>query len=86
MKKESKIAVLYAPILLTPLMLMSPAATAEAVTHSYNHSAQTSTAFVEHAYTGYCSSTTTFNGTQTFSYDGQPTDSDGDSDQSGSDC
>jgi hypothetical protein len=86
MKKESKAAMVYAPVLLTPLMLMSPAATAEPVTHSYNHSAQTSTAFVEHQYTGYCSSTTTFAGTQTFSYDGQPSDSDGDSDQSGSDC
>lgn len=86
MKKESKIAALYVPVLLTPLMLMSPAATAESFTHSYNHTVQTSTAFVEYQYTGYCSNTSTFNGTQTFSWDGQPSDSDADSDQSGSDC
>lgn len=86
MKKKAKEALLLAPML-TPLMIMTAPATAEVVQHSYNHTAQTSTTFVDRQFsTGGCFSTSTFNGTQTFSYNGQPSDSDADSDQSGTDC
>lgn len=85
MNKKTKQALLLAP-LLSPLMIMTAPVTAEPIQHSYNHTVQTSSAFYDSQVTGACYSTSTFNGTQTFSYDGTPTDSDSDSDQSGSDC
>ena len=84
MKDKTKKALLIAP-LLSPLMLMSAPVTAEPIQHSYNHSAQTSSTFTN-SYTGGCFSTSTIAGTQTFGYNGQPSDSDGDSDESGADC
>jgi len=79
MNKKAKEVLLLAP-LLTPLMLMTAPITAEPVQHSYNHTVQTSSAFMD-GEDGYCFSTSTFNGTQTFAYDGTPTDSDSDTDQ-----
>jgi hypothetical protein len=74
-----------AVLLITPLMLATaaPAFTFEAPV--YSHAAQTSVGATLAGYTGFCSRTSTFNGTQTFGYDGKPTDSDSDSDQQG-DC
>lgn len=91
MKKEVKNALLMAPLLtpvVTPLMLMSTPVTAEPipVQHSYSHTVQTSSVFVNSQWTGTCISTMTANGTQTYGYDGSPSDSDGDSDESGADC
>jgi len=79
MNKKAKEVLLLVP-LLTPLMLMTAPITAEPVQHSYNHSVQTSSAFMN-GEDGICLTTSTFNGTQTFSYNGTPSDSDSDTDE-----
>lgn len=62
--------------LITPLLLASEPVTVEVVDPSYDHATQVS-ATVEQVKT---MSTTTFNGTQTYDFNGKPRDSDSDSD------
>jgi hypothetical protein len=74
-------------VLLTPLMLAvaTPAAQFDAPVYSHQVQVSGPEEGIQQWTTGYCSSTSTFNGTQTFAYDGRPRDADNDSDQTG-DC
>ena len=73
-------------LLITPLMLATAAPAYTIQAPVYRHATQTTVGATLAAYpTAYCSTTTTFNGTQTFNFKGVPTDSDSDSDQRG-DC
>ena len=74
-----------AALLITPLMLATAAPAYTFQAPVYSHATQTAVGATLASNTGYCYSTTTMNGTQTFSYDGKPSDSDSDSDQRG-DC
>lgn len=61
---------------ITPLLIASAPITIDVVTPSYDHATQVS-ASEEQSKT---MSTTTFNGTQTFDFQGKPWDADNDSD------
>lgn len=75
-----------AALLLTPLMLATAPVTLELPASQYNHASQTQQGFHLAQYnTGYCFTTSTFNGTATYDYNGKPYDNDSDSDTSG-DC
>ncbi|MCO4091757.1 MAG: hypothetical protein HEQ34_07360 [Sphingorhabdus sp.] len=74
-----------AVLLITPLMLATAAPAYTIQTPVYSHATQTALGATLASSTAYCFTTTTFSGTQTFAYDGKPTDSDNDSDQRG-DC
>jgi len=74
--------------MLTPLMLATTATTALFEAPTYDHSNQIADrAVIEKVQyqTLMCMSTSTFNGTQTYGYDGQPSDNDADQDHQG-DC
>lgn len=75
-----------AVMLLTPLMLASATTTFDVPASQYNHAQQAQAGFQLAQYTGGCFSTSTYNGTQTFTANGRPFDSDNDSDQQGNDC
>jgi hypothetical protein len=62
--------------LVTPLMLATAPVTIDAVAPRYSHETQTAVEQVGQFRT----STTTFNGTQTFDWNGKPKDSDSDQD------
>ena len=72
-------------------LMTQPVTQAHEVTIEYSHEDQKSMTMqgaldrMELAQTMYCMSTSTFNGTQTYDYRGQPSDSDSDSDSQG-DC
>ena len=76
-------------LLITPLMLATAAPTFDIQTPVYSHATQTTAGATLAQYrtiqTMLCATTTTFNGTQTFNFQGKPSDSDSDSDQQG-DC
>lgn len=75
-----------AVLLITPLMLATAAPAFNIQAPVYSHATQTTAGVTLAQYqTAYCSTTTTFNGTQTFTATGRPFDSDSDSDQQG-DC
>lgn len=75
-----------ATALLTPLMLVTAAPAVHFDAPVYNHQTQVSVGVQLAQYsTASCYSTHTFNGTQTYGWNGQPSDSDADSDQRG-DC
>lgn len=86
MKKELIQAVLPA-VLLTPMMLSSLPSKMPGFEHAYDHTEQVSSGFQVAAAMGtnFCINTSTFNGTQTYDYQGNPYDADSDSDQTG-DC
>ena len=70
-----------AAALITPLMLLSNPVSSETVTSSYSHASQSSqSSIVGAGVNGYTLPTYTGNGTQTYGYDGRPSDSDSDSD------
>jgi hypothetical protein len=74
-----------AVLLITPLMLATAAPAYTIQAPVYSHATQTAVGATLVSNTGYCYSTATANGTQTFAWDGKPSDSDSDSDQRG-DC
>ena len=75
-----------AVLLITPLMLATAAPAMTFQEPVYSHATQTTVGATLAGYqTAYCATTFTLNGTQTFNYEGVPTDNDGDSDQQG-DC
>jgi hypothetical protein len=61
--------------LITPLLLASEPITVDVVDPSYDHATQVSASVEQKTI-----STTTFNGTQTFDFQGKPRDSDADTD------
>lgn len=75
MKTETKLA-----LLITPMMLTSAATMAQPVVNAYDHATQSSVTLDVNGFQP-LGSTSTFNGTQTFSWDGQPSDADSDTDQ-----
>lgn len=73
-------------LLVTPLMLATAAPAINIQPPVYSHATQTTAGVTLAQYqTAYCFTTTTINGTQTFTANGRPFDSDSDSDQQG-DC
>jgi hypothetical protein len=74
-----------AVLLITPLMLATAAPAFNVQAPVYSHATQTALGATLVSSTAFCFTTTTMNGTQTFAWDGKPTDSDSDSDQKG-DC
>ena len=70
---------ILAAALITPLMLLSNPVSSETITPSYSHATQATVVMGQGA--GVNSyKTYTSNGTQTYSYNGRPSDADGDSD------
>lgn len=74
-----------AVLLITPLMLATAAPAFTFQAPVYSHATQTTLGSTLASNTNLCTFTSTFNGTQTFGYDGKPSDSDSDRDQQG-DC
>ena len=74
-----------AVLLITPLMLATAAPAYTIQAPVYSHASQTALGATLASSTPFCLTTSTFSGTQTFNYQGKPTDSDNDSDQQG-DC
>jgi len=74
-------------------LMTSPSIASQPIIADYSHEAQKNLGMqgaldaiqVSQLQTMYCMTTTTFNGTQTFDYQGRPFDSDADSDNQG-DC
>lgn len=67
--------------LITPLMIATAPVTIDVVTLTYNHQTQTTQMPDGQIGTGpYRTNTSTFNGTQTFDFQGRPKDADSDSD------
>lgn len=72
--------------LITPLMLATSPVKLDVPAIEYDHTAQAQTGFqLAQWNTGTCFTTTTFNGTATYDFNGKPYDNDADSDSRG-DC
>jgi hypothetical protein len=75
--------------LITPLMLSSPSQVVQITPPPYSHISQSRIQEAQWGNgtsgTALCITTSTFNGTQTYGYNGQPSDNDSDQDHTG-DC